>query len=133
MTIRGVDAFERAFPRRELFRGRSRSVFIFSSLGSLTLCLLLVDLVLVADLLGSGGRVSLNQAEAVEAGRLIGTENARSEVPAGLLPVVWWSREKFWGLALSTTYRHVDWLKKNGEDNFIGLLSFIEGGINESW
>jgi len=114
VTIRGVDAFERAFPRRELFRGRSRSVFIFSSLGSLTLCLLLVDLVLVADLLGSGGRVSLNQAEAVEAGRLIGTENARSEVPAGLLPVVWWSREKFWGLALSTTYRHVDWLKKNG-------------------
>jgi ABC-type multidrug transport system fused ATPase/permease subunit len=86
------NAFERVFPRRELFRSAARWVFLWSSLGSLLLGLLLFDLYLIIDLLV--------------------TQGGKNE---GLAPAVRWSRHKYWGGALESLYNAVPWLADNGK------------------
>ncbi|WP_298865452.1 hypothetical protein [uncultured Gimesia sp.] len=59
MSNRQPNAFHRAFPAREFFRGSARSVLIWSLVNGLLLALLAVNLFLIVDLLNHRGRITI--------------------------------------------------------------------------
>ncbi len=59
MSNRQPNAFHRAFPAREFFRGSARSIVFWSLLNGLLLALLLVNLFLILDLLNHRGRINV--------------------------------------------------------------------------
>ncbi|MCA9003699.1 MAG: hypothetical protein KDA70_00390, partial [Planctomycetaceae bacterium] len=66
MSNRQPNAFHRAFPAREFFRGSARSVLFWSLVNGLLLILLLVDLFLIIDLLDHRGRITLRGEQNVQ-------------------------------------------------------------------
>jgi ABC-type multidrug transport system fused ATPase/permease subunit len=54
-----LNSFERVFPRRELFRGKSLRAIVWSTLSALALGLLLVDVYLISDLFVAAGKLVL--------------------------------------------------------------------------
>lgn len=66
MSNRQPNAFHRAFPAREFFRGSARSVLFWSLFNSLLLACLLVDLFLILDLLSHHGRLTVRGVENVQ-------------------------------------------------------------------
>ncbi|HAH43843.1 MAG TPA: hypothetical protein DCM07_03125, partial [Planctomycetaceae bacterium] len=66
MSNRQPNAFHRAFPAREFFRGSARSVLFWSLFNGLLLILLLVDLFLIIDLLDHRGRITLHGEQNVQ-------------------------------------------------------------------
>ncbi|MCA9015756.1 MAG: ATP-binding cassette domain-containing protein [Planctomycetaceae bacterium] len=66
MSNRQPNAFHRAFPAREFFRGSARSVLFWSLLNSLLLACLLVDLFLIVDLLNHRGRITVRGEQNVQ-------------------------------------------------------------------
>jgi len=60
VSNRQPNAFHRAFPAREFFRGAARSVLIWSLLNSLLLALLMANLFLILDLLNHRGRITVH-------------------------------------------------------------------------
>jgi ATP-binding cassette, subfamily B, bacterial len=123
VATRPPSAFERAFPRRELFRGRARWALLAWTLGSLSLVLLLVDLALVTAVLVDRGMLDVPPGEVEQVARLVGADPSAALVPqslgsaghrytdAGLLPSVWRSRDRFWGPPLAAAYRAVPLLR----------------------
>lgn len=59
MSNRQPNAFHRAFPAREFFRGSARSVLFWSLFNGLLLALILVDLFLIIDLLNHRGKITV--------------------------------------------------------------------------
>lgn len=59
MSNRQPNAFRRAFPVRESFRGSARSVLVWTILNSLLLVFLIVTLFLILDLLNHRGRITV--------------------------------------------------------------------------
>jgi ABC-type multidrug transport system fused ATPase/permease subunit len=115
-------AFERVFPTREFLQGGTRSAVLWASFGSLLLCLLLCMLYLVADLLLSGGSLVAAAADESAIQTLTGELPVQPEVAAGaeiryvargILPSVWWGRDKPWGPALARLYRALPLLHEN--------------------
>jgi len=60
VSNRQPNAFHRAFPAREFFRGSARSVLIWSLVNGLLLALLVVNLFLMVDLLSHRGRITVH-------------------------------------------------------------------------
>lgn len=59
VSNRQPNAFHRAFPAREFFRGSARSVLFWSLFNGLLLSLILVDLFLIIDLLNHRGKITV--------------------------------------------------------------------------
>ena len=57
MVATHFNSIERVFSRRDLFRGKSLQALLWGIFGSFALCLLLVDLFLIAELLETRGRL----------------------------------------------------------------------------
>jgi ABC-type multidrug transport system fused ATPase/permease subunit len=106
-------------------------VVLWSSLGSLLLCLLLFDLFLIADLLDSSGALEVPGRQFAEFELLTGEhllDREADSVPfenRGILPAVWWSRDKFWGPALAAAYRRAAPLRENSSALMVLVLSAI--------
>lgn len=66
MSNRQPNAFHRAFPAREFFRGSARSVLIWSLLNGLLLALLMVNLFLILDLLNHRGKITVQGKQNVQ-------------------------------------------------------------------
>jgi len=119
--------FERIFPRGEFFRGRARRACLWSVLGSLLLCLVLLIATLVVELLSTGGTVKVAGAERQELRTLLGEESPVTEIAAGspsdvliyenrgLLPVVWEQRSRPWGGVLAGMYRVAPLLRNDSQ------------------
>ncbi len=64
MAATQFNSLERVFSRRDLFRGKSLQALIWGVFASLALCLLLVDVFLIAELLETRGRL-VEESEAL--------------------------------------------------------------------
>lgn len=140
MATSQFNSFERAFPTRELFRGKSLTCLVWSLLAAVTLAMLLVNLYLIADLLLTRGRVVIPGNEIPELAVLLpdeapelvaGDPAAVSQLAledAGLLPTVWKSRSAYWGALLLAIYRRVPMLRHNSGALLVLVLSaFVIG------
>lgn len=130
MSTKSTDSFERAFPRWSLLRGKPRSALLWSFLSSVVLCLLLFSLFLTADLMTMRGRVDLTSGEINRASKLAGSSMQMGETAnKGVFSVVWWSRDKLWGPALSNAYRRMEWLRKDNSALMLLVLTAVGLGI----
>ncbi|WP_145311411.1 ABC transporter ATP-binding protein [Gimesia fumaroli] len=82
MSNRQPNAFHRAFPAREFFRGSARSVLFWSLFNGLLLACLLVDLFLIVDLLNHRGRITVRGEQNVQLLQEIRNEPALVNPPA---------------------------------------------------
>jgi ATP-binding cassette, subfamily B, bacterial len=124
-------SLERVFSARDLFRGKALRALLWGVFASLALCLLLVDLCLVADLLETRGRVSdLSLEEAPEfAQRFLDESPETSTEPAvtsralvnsreegGLRGVAWRFRDApVLGPLLRRAYHRISWFHENNK------------------
>ncbi|MBW3543561.1 MAG: ABC transporter ATP-binding protein/permease [Planctomycetes bacterium] len=112
-------AFQRAFPRRELFRGRALRAVLLFGLATLLAIALLLDLHLLVDLAVTRGAVEVAGSEAADVAALAGRtppDPAPAVVRwgnAGLLPAVLRARGFVWGPPLEALYRGVPGLQRN--------------------
>lgn len=83
MSNRQPNAFHRAFPAREFFRGSARSVLFWSFLNSLLLACLLVDLFLIVDLLDHRGKITVHGKPNV-----VALQKIRNVRPVAIAPLV---------------------------------------------
>ncbi len=140
------NAFQQVFPNKELFRRSSRSALIWSGLSSLLLCLLLFDLYLFADLLIDRGELSIPGSEIETLTPLAGDilPELPSRVPnqgqnfrvtfrnRGILPAVWWSRNRYWGPAVAWSFREFEVLQTNQSALLVLILSAAFIGVVRS-
>jgi len=136
-----ADSFERLFPRRTLFSGKGRSALLWSSLAAITLCLLVFDAWLIAELLATRGNLTLptDQSQAISALTGESAESARVSMEKstlsfeqqGILPVVWWSRDKYWGPVVASAYRRIGVLQSNG--SALTVLLLVAVGLGLIW
>lgn len=133
------DAFHRAFPLRDLFRGRALLSVLFSVGASLSLCLLLFTGYLIADLLATRGQTVVDRTEPAAVERLADLSGGRlaerkddasvTLTPlgvtenTGIFPAVWWCRDTAFGPPLAALWRSSIWLKDNM--NALATLSVI--------
>ena len=114
----------RVFPGREFFRGHALVALLWSVLSAGLLCLTLFTLFLIADLLDSGGRVSVVGADVGALDAAVGSDLAGIPDRApdgyrygrgdgGLLHAVWSLRDTFFGPGLAWLYRAVPPLRSN--------------------
>ena len=84
MAATQLNSLERIFSRRDLFRGKSLQALIWGVFASLALCLLLVDLFLIAELLETRGRL-VDESEALRYSTLFSQEvHAESSAADGV-------------------------------------------------
>ena len=137
MASSTVRSFERAFPGRALFRGQALRALLWSVAASVLLILLLVNFFLLVDLLATGGRATSHGdlAELSELARPgVEPENEAALLPrshddTGILPTVWWSRDRFWGPALRELYQAVPVLRTNSLALATLIISAVLLGI----
>lgn len=145
MDAAPASSLERILSRRSLIRGHARIAALWSIAAAILLLLLLLDLNLVLGLMIERGRVDLvlSPTEAAQFQQLTGlkvinppaegakpapesTEPIHVEfVERGILPAVWHTRGLWWGSAVSTLFRRVDWL----QSNFLALSWLLLIGI----
>ena len=136
------DAFQRAFSRRELFQGASLRGVLWSALGSVLLCLLLIDLFLIADLLDTRGRLLVPESQSESLARYTvreglpttisredGPERARLFEDGGILPTVWRTRDAYWNPPLALLYRKVGWARENSRALTLLVLAGVLLGV----
>lgn len=125
--------FERVVPRRTWLQGSGVAVVLWSVLGAVCLCGLVIDLGLLADLLANRGRIAVTVDEAIRLREQLG-EVAPAEIPEqpnegtvvlmrghGLLPAVVRSQGRpLWSSILTWTYRELPALREN-----VSALSFL--------
>jgi ATP-binding cassette, subfamily B, bacterial len=125
--------FGRVLPRRTWLQGAGLSVVLWSILGALCLCIVLVDLALIADLLATKGQIVMTADEAAQLRERLG-EVAPPEIPEepsegvlvrmrshGILPaVVRCQNRPGWNAVLTWSYINIPWLREN-----ISALSFL--------
>lgn len=134
MVATQFNSLERVFSRRDLFRGNSLQALLWGVFASFALCLLLVDLFLIAELLETRGRL-VEEGDARRYGELFPQEarsdsNAGAAKPgarapvsaiarfqqeeAGLRPAVLRQHDvPILGAVLWQAYRHVPWFREN--------------------
>jgi ATP-binding cassette subfamily B protein len=134
VSIGTANPFDRAFPTKDLFHGKALVSLVLSGISSLLFCALLFDLFLVTDLVVTRGLI--DAAQSAEAERFLNgnrkapkkraaaknvvpkqsgkqAESPRSLEDQGLLPTVLWSRNRYWGGALTAMYRRGPLLRHN--------------------
>jgi len=115
VSANSLSSFERVFPTRELFHGRPLRAILWSIPSSFVLCLLLFDLFLLADFLQHRGQIEVSAEQVSELAELIGTGHETTESGnRGILPTVWWSRDKPWGPVVSALYGGTKLLRADG-------------------
>lgn len=132
MAKKPADSFDRLYSRRTLLTGAGRSVLVWSTLGSVVLCMWLFCLYLVAELLITQGNLTLETEQTERISALIGIPADGAQVfiddatlsfeQRGILPAVWWSRDKYWGPLLALAYRRIGLLQSNGSALVLLLL-----------
>lgn len=103
-------AFQRVFPTAEFFRNGTLKACLWSTLGSLLLCVQLFNLYLFTGLIAGGGMTYIPAAERGAIDDLLGPDaSPASSGPMaqgyGLLPLVVHDRDRVWGPALAAAYR----------------------------
>ncbi len=132
-------SLERVFSWRDLFRGKALRALLWGAFASIALCLLLIDLCLVAELLQTRGRVlnlAVENAPEFAALLLIPSSDGSTDAAdistilltareeAGLRSVAWHFREApVLGRALRSAYHRVAWFRENNKS--LGLLVSI--------
>lgn len=113
-------------------------MLLWSSLGSLLLCLLLFDLFLIAGLLNYGGALDVPAVDIAKFEALTGkdlpdrrADDVRFE-DLGICPAVWGSRGKFWGTALAAANRRVALLRENSGALMVLVFAAVLIGIARS-
>jgi ABC-type multidrug transport system fused ATPase/permease subunit len=104
-------AFQRVFPIRDYLRGSARAAVLWSAAGSILLCLLLFTLYLIGDLLTTGGVLRVQTGLGDQVYERLGERPNTTD--RGLLPAVWWGRDKVWGPALIAAWKGIPWLQTN--------------------
>jgi len=123
-----LSSLERVFPTRELFRGRPLRAILWAIPSSLVLCLLLFDLFLLADFLQNRGEIEVLVDQVSELAQLSSDEFETTDSGnRGILPTVWWSREKPWGPAVAALYHSTKLLRADG--TALMLLVAIAAGL----
>jgi ABC-type multidrug transport system fused ATPase/permease subunit len=142
------NSLERVFSRRDLFRGHSLQALLWGVFASLALCLLLVDVFLIAELLETRGRL-VEESEArryselfphearTDTGAAVGEAKSRAlssaiarfqREEAGLRPaVVRQHGVPILGTILSHAYQRIGWFRENIK--CLTLLVLIGFGI----
>jgi len=116
-------ALDRAFPTRDLFRGRPLASLLWAVISAVPLAGLLGLLLLMLHFLQSGGALELTGREAAYCNEWTGVELATGHhTNLGLRPVVWSARETIWGKPLVAMYRELPWLQTNWT-SWIALLA----------
>jgi ABC-type multidrug transport system fused ATPase/permease subunit len=141
VSIGTANPFDRAFPTKDLFRGKAIVSLLLSTAASLLFCALLFDLFLVTSLLVTRGRVE--SAQVAEANKLLDgngktsrknvaskQDGQQAQLPRplkdhGLLPVVLWSRDRYWGGALTSAFRRIPSLHDNSGALVLLVLTAI--------
>ncbi len=124
-------------PARDLFKGAALRSILWSVLGSLTLCVQLANFFLIADLFDLRGKLNLPGTsaavvESLETGTALAdgttTESVRRE-DLGVLPSVYWARNKYWGRALFVLYRRIDWLQSDSSALIFLVVAAVVAGV----
>lgn len=139
MAPRHFKSLERVFSGRDLFRGKSLRALLWGVFASVALCLLLIDLCLVADLLETRGRLpDLAIERAPDFSRLFINANAEAALDlaetsaalqtareeGGLRSVAWRFREvPVLGRLLRSAYHRIAWFRENTKS--LALLVLI--------
>jgi ABC-type multidrug transport system fused ATPase/permease subunit len=104
--------FEKLFPSRSLFAGRTALAWLWGVLGGLALCVLLIALGLLLDLWIHRGELNLRADDVTTAAAFLG-EPLPAELPTfvawtdlGLGPTAWRERENWAGRTLAGLLRH---------------------------
>lgn len=132
-----LPAFDRVFPRKELYRGKGRAALVWSISAAVLLIATLFVVYLTADLLESRGRLILSASENEVLTELFGEswietlEQKRSSTgnrevryeDAGLLPTVWHARNRYWGPLFTSVYQNVSLLHSNA--SALGTLVIV--------
>lgn len=132
-------AFQRIFPSSEFRHGGILRASIWSALGSVLMCLLLLDGYLLIDLLAHGGRLRIPAQQQSELELLVYGESPPPQAaPAaqmgtvdvvyenrGLLPVVWQHRDRAWGRLLIRSYSGIPALQTDARA--LGMLVALAG------
>ncbi len=132
-------SLERVFSGRDLFRGKALRALLWGVFASVALCLLLVDLCLVADLLETRGRLPdlpIERAPEFATLFLDAPQDAAPDVAetsadlvtareeGGLRSVAWRFRDApVLGPALRHAYHRIAWFRENNKS--LGLLVLI--------
>ncbi len=103
-------ALQRVFPTAEFFRNGTLKACLWSTLGSLLLCVQLFNLYLFTGLIAGGGMTYIPTAERGAIDELLGPDaSPASSGPMaqgyGLLPLVVHDRDRVWGPMLAALYR----------------------------
>ncbi len=137
MATHQLTAFERVFPNREFARGTPLLSLLWSSCGTVFLCLLFGNLYLIADLLASGGMLQLPAKFHTEVAEVTGQKPDPEEsilhkpldsleiryTNRGILPAVWWGRNHLWGAPLVHLYKRIPALRDNSEALLLLVLT----------
>lgn len=128
-------AFDRVFPRKELYRGNARLAFIWSACAALLMAATLFVVYLTVHLLETGGRLKLDAEENQVLQAILSDEAEDEESPdttpphgetyenVGLLPVVWSTRSNYWGPTFAAIYKSTPALRTNA--GALGTLVFL--------
>ncbi len=136
MSNSNQTAFDRVFPRKELFQGNARLAFLWSTIATLLMAVVFFVIYLAADLLETRGRLALPASEKVALEEFLGeslTENLAEKKHeqinqtvvyenAGLLPTAWRVRYTVWGDAFAGVYRSLPLFHSNGATLFTLVL-----------
>lgn len=127
-------AFDRVFPRKELYQGKARAAFIWSAIAAILMAATLFVVYLTAHLLETGGRLKLDAEENQILQAMLSEETEEETSDAtpphgesyenvGLLPVVWDARDNYWGRAFAAIYQSTPTLQTNAAA--LGTLLFL--------
>ena len=134
MATSHLNSFERAFPRKEMFRGTALASVIFSSLSAVLVCLLLFDTFLVVDLLIRRGEVELQADEVQDYEALTGGGRSATaglnRIEQGICPTVWANRNYKVGIEfLAQICRSFHVLRDNTTSLTALVLSIVVLGV----
>ncbi|MCA9118291.1 MAG: ABC transporter ATP-binding protein, partial [Planctomycetaceae bacterium] len=129
VAVSRPDAFERAFPPRELSREVALRSMLWSSAAAVVMCCLLLVLAVGLDLLVHQGSLNLAVSEVEQAAELSGLElTAGPNRDLGLFPTVWRVRERFVGDISARMFRQFSFLRTNqGALVAVTLAAFLLG------
>lgn len=139
MASKTPTAFQRLFPSSEFRHGPILRASVWSAIGSLLMCLLLLDGYLLLDLLVHGGRLHIPAQQQSDLELLVFGENPPQPTVSaaaggagevvyenrGLLPEVWLQRDRSWGRLLIRLYRGIPALQTDAQA--LGVLVALAG------
>ena len=131
MASREPTPFGQLLLPAEFRRGKLLRALVWATAGSLLLTALLIVVYLATDLVAHGGRLLVARPLAADLDRLVGTEVERdgpgtnTEVVysgRGVLPEVWWDRNRYGGPLMAWAYLRIPYLRTDPEALLVLVL-----------